>query len=84
VLRRLSTDEDVLIAQGPFIGRIAIISEAKDETAVVTLTVFDRAVPLELPCSHLLPPPESGSGGVGEPRDPHQPSGSPGVTSNDR
>jgi transcription antitermination factor NusG len=52
----------VLIADGPLVGRIATITEVNDDTAIVTLTVFDRTVQLEMSLSQLLPPPYSGGG----------------------
>jgi hypothetical protein len=71
-----SPGDEVLIGDGPFVGRIATIGEVKDETAIVTLFVFDRVVPLELGLSQLLPPPESGDG-IRDPRPPNMPVGCP-------
>lgn len=59
--------DEVLIADGPFVGRIGTITKVKDETALVTISVFDRVVPLELGLGHLLPPPDP-DGGVRESR----------------
>lgn len=53
---------DVLIAEGPFAGRLATVAEIKGEHAIVTLTVFDRVVTQEVDVAHLLPPPDSGDG----------------------
>jgi hypothetical protein len=72
--------DEVLIADGEFAGRIATVVEMHEESATVTITVFDRAVILEVPFSELLPPPDSGSGGVRGPLVPRKPSGSPGST----
>jgi hypothetical protein len=71
--------DEVLTAEGPFVGRIATVVEIKSETALVTLSVFGRVVPLEMNLIHLLPRPDSG-GGVGDPRVPTQPFGNPGST----
>jgi hypothetical protein len=68
---------EVLIGDGPFIGRIASIAEVNGDTAIVKLTVFDRVVPLEMSRSQLSPPPDSG-GGIRDPRGPSEPSGNPG------
>jgi hypothetical protein len=72
-----SPGDEVLIGDGPFVGRIATIVQVKDETAIVTLSGFDRVVPLELGLGQLLPPPESGAG-IRDPRVPTEPSGNPG------
>ena len=58
--------DEVLIGNGQFVGRIGTIAEVKDETAIVTVSIFDRVVPLELGLAHLLPPPDP-DGGVREP-----------------
>jgi hypothetical protein len=71
--------DEVLIGDGPFVGHVATIAEVIDDTAIVTLTVFDRVVPLTLGLSQLLPPPDSG-GGIRDPRLPRKPSGGPGST----
>jgi hypothetical protein len=76
-----SPGDEVLIGDGPFVGRMATIGEVKDETAIVTLLVFDRVVPLELGLGQLLPPPESGDG-IRDPRPPTEPSGNPGSAAN--
>jgi transcription antitermination factor NusG len=51
--------DEVLVVGGPFVERIATIAETNEETAIVTLAVFDRIVRLEVPYGQLAPPPQA-------------------------
>jgi hypothetical protein len=78
----LHEGDQALILDGPFAGKLGIITRIDSESATVVCDVFDRDTPVNVGIGDVASPPSPGTSGDGEPRSPLPSAGSSGAAAN--
>jgi hypothetical protein len=75
----LHEGDQALILDGPFAGKMGMITRIDSESVIVVCDVFDRDTPVNVGLDDVAPPPSPGTSGDREPRSPLPSAGSAGV-----